>query len=78
MKPETIAAPAAPTPNPATGAVAPPLCLTTTYERDADAGFSRGLVYFHINNPNRESLEVTTPKARTLAASLMANRESTN
>ena len=44
MKPETIAAQAAHTPDPATGAVAPPLYLTTTYERDAEGGFSRGLV----------------------------------
>ncbi len=57
MKPETIAAQAAHTPDPATGAVAPPLYLTTTYERDLDGGFSRGLVYSRSNNPNRESLE---------------------
>ena len=57
MKPETIAAQAAHAPDPATGAVAPPLYLSTTYERDAEGGFSRGLIYSRINNPNRESLE---------------------
>ncbi|MFQ6027477.1 MAG: trans-sulfuration enzyme family protein [Dehalococcoidia bacterium] len=57
MKPETIAAQAAHQPDPATGAVAPPLYLSTTYERDAEGGFSRGLIYSRINNPNREELE---------------------
>ena len=57
MKIETIAAQAAHRPDPATGAVAPPLYLSTTYERDADGGFSRGLAYSRSNNPNRADLE---------------------
>lgn len=41
----------------ATGAVSPPLHLSTTVERDADGGFRRGFEYSRDNNPNRQSLE---------------------
>src|SRR3954452_6811826 len=40
-----------------TGAVSPPIHLSTTFERDADGGFSRGFEYIRDNNPNRRSLE---------------------
>lgn len=43
--------------DPATGAVAPPIHLSTTFERDADGGFSRGFEYIRDDNPNRRSLE---------------------
>jgi len=42
----------------ATGAVSAPLHLSTTFERDADGGFSRGFEYSRDDNPNRRSLEI--------------------
>ncbi len=57
MRPETIAAQAAHRPDPATGAVAPPIYLSTTFERDADGEYPRGFVYSRSDNPNRSSLE---------------------
>ena len=54
---ETIAAQAAHSIDPATGAVAPPIHLSTTFERDEDGGYSRGFVYSRANNPNRQHLE---------------------
>ena len=57
MQPETIAAQAAHQPDPTTGAVAPPIYLSTTFERDADGEYARGFVYSRSDNPNRSSLE---------------------
>ena len=57
MRFETIAAQAAHGVDPATGAVAPPIYLSTTFERDPDGEFSRGFVYSRVNNPNRQALE---------------------
>ena len=57
MNPETVAAQAAHHPDPATGAVAPPIYLSTTFERDPDGEYSRGFVYSRSDNPNRRSLE---------------------
>lgn len=57
MNPETIAAQAAHRIDPATGAVAPPIYLSTTFERDPDGDYSRGFVYSRADNPNRRSLE---------------------
>ena len=57
MNPETIAAQAAHQADPATGAVAPPIYLSTTFERDPDGEYSRGFVYSRSDNPNRRSLE---------------------
>ena len=57
MQPETIAAQAAHRPDSATGAVAPPIYLSTTFERDADGEYPRGFVYSRSDNPNRSSLE---------------------
>ena len=57
MNPETIAAQAVHHPDPATGAVAPPIYLSTTFERDPDGEYPRGFVYSRSNNPNRRSLE---------------------
>ena len=57
MNPETIAAQAAHWIDPATGAVAPPIYLSTTFERDPDGDYSRGFVYSRADNPNRRSLE---------------------
>ena len=57
MRFETIAAQAAHRPDSATGAVAPPIYLSTTFERDADGEYSRGFVYSRTDNPNRRDLE---------------------
>lgn len=39
------------------GAIAPPLVLSTTFERDADGGTSRGFGYIRDGNPTQERLE---------------------
>ena len=57
MRFETVAAQAAHSVDSATGAVAPPIYLSTTFERDPDGEFSRGFVYSRANNPNRQALE---------------------
>jgi len=41
----------------ATGAVTPPIHLSTTYERAADGTFPSGFSYTRSNNPTRQSLE---------------------
>jgi len=43
--------------DPATGAVSPPIYLSTTFERDPDGGYPRGFSYSRDNNPNRLALE---------------------
>jgi cystathionine gamma-synthase len=48
---------AAHTPDTATGAIAQPIYLTTTFERDADGAYSRGYRYSREGSPNRVSLE---------------------
>lgn len=54
---ETIAVHSGRTVDPSTGALAPPIHLSTTFERDADGNFSRGFEYSRQDNPNRHSLE---------------------
>src|SRR3954463_11986656 len=41
----------------ATGAVAPPLHMSTTFERDANGDFTRGYSYSRPTNPTRAALE---------------------
>lgn len=57
MRIETTAVHAARTIDPATGAVAPPIHLSTTFERDADGGYARGYSYSRSGNPARHELE---------------------
>jgi cystathionine gamma-synthase len=57
MHVDTLAVHAGRAVDPATGAVSQPIHLSTTFERDADGGFSRGFEYSRDNNPNRRSLE---------------------
>ena len=57
MKIETLAVHAGHDIDPATGAVATPIYLSTTFERDVDGTYSRGFMYTRNNNPNREALE---------------------
>jgi cystathionine gamma-synthase len=57
MRIETVAVHAARSVDPATGAVAVPIHLATTFERDADGGYARGHLYARNGNPTRETLE---------------------
>ena len=43
--------------DPATGAVTPPLYLSTTFERAADGSYPHGWIYARHGNPNRAALE---------------------
>jgi cystathionine gamma-synthase len=54
---ETLAVHAGQPVDPATGAIANPLYLSTTYERDADGEYPRGFSYSRDDNPNRAALE---------------------
>lgn len=54
---ETLAIHAGSERDPTTGAVVPPLHLSTTYERDVDGAYSRGLIYSRLDNPNRRTFE---------------------
>ena len=57
MKIETIAVHAGHAVDPATGAVAAPIYLSTTFERDIEGTYSRGFMYSRNDNPNRKTLE---------------------
>jgi cystathionine gamma-synthase len=57
MKIETLAVHAGHDIDPATGAVASPIYLSTTFERDIEGDYPRGFMYTRNNNPNREALE---------------------
>ena len=57
MKIETLAVHAGRHNDPATGAVAQPIYLTTTFEREADGSYPRGFEYSRESNPNRSALE---------------------
>lgn len=56
MKIETLAARAGHAPD-ATGAVAPPIHMSTTFEREPDGSYRGGHVYSRYSNPNRNALE---------------------
>jgi cystathionine gamma-synthase len=57
MKIETLAVHAGRRVDPATGAVAAPIHLSTTFERDPDGSYPRGHLYSRNSNPTRASLE---------------------
>lgn len=57
MRIETIAVHAGHEPDPATGAITPPIHLSTTFAREPDLGYRAGFVYSRAGNPNRLSLE---------------------
>src|SRR5450631_1993371 len=54
---ETLAVHAGHSVDPATGAVATPIHLSTTFERGAEGGYPHGYVYARGANPTRDSLE---------------------
>lgn len=57
MRLETLAIHAGHAPDPTTGAVMPPIHLSTTFERNADGSYPAGYVYTRSENPNRAALE---------------------
>jgi cystathionine gamma-synthase len=57
MHPDTLAVHGAHGPDTATGAVAPPIYLSTTFERAADGSLPLGYLYARDANPNRAALE---------------------
>src|SRR6266498_1821078 len=57
MKIETLAVHAGHAVDPATGAVATPIYLSTTFERDVEGTYPRGFMYTRNDNPNRQALE---------------------
>ncbi|RMF94109.1 MAG: aminotransferase class V-fold PLP-dependent enzyme [Nitrospinota bacterium] len=57
MRIETLAVHAGHTIDPGTGAVTPPIHLSTTFEREADGSYPRGYLYIRNRNPNRDALE---------------------
>ncbi|MBS7563102.1 aminotransferase class I/II-fold pyridoxal phosphate-dependent enzyme [Mucilaginibacter sp. Bleaf8] len=57
MKIETLAIHAANHTDEASKAVIQPLVLSTTFERDADGGYSKSYIYSRSDNPNRHMLE---------------------
>jgi cystathionine gamma-synthase len=57
MRIETLAVRAGHTVDPSTGAVTPPIHLSTTFERERDGGYRQGHVYARTSNPTRQSLE---------------------
>jgi len=57
MKIETRAIQAARPVDAQTGAIAPPMHLSTTFQRDADGGYPRGYSYIRCGNPTRDAFE---------------------
>src|SRR6266516_6111610 len=57
MKIETCAVHAVRLIDPATGAVTPPIHLSTTFERSPEGEYPRGFSYSREDNPNRRALE---------------------
>ncbi len=59
LHPATLAIHAGQATDPATGAVVPPLHLSTTFVREPDGSYRDGFVYTRTDNPNRRALETT-------------------
>ncbi|HET9798845.1 MAG TPA: aminotransferase class I/II-fold pyridoxal phosphate-dependent enzyme [Gemmatimonadaceae bacterium] len=57
MRIETIAARAGHAIDPSTGAVIPPIHLSTTFERERDGSYRQGFLYARMSNPTRTQLE---------------------
>jgi cystathionine gamma-synthase len=57
LRPETLAVHLGLESDAATGAVSPPIHLTTTFERDADGTYPHGWSYSRTDNPTRAQLE---------------------
>jgi cystathionine gamma-synthase len=59
MRIETLAVHAGHAPDPATGAVSPPIHLSTTFAREPDGTLPHGFIYARSDNPGRRMLEET-------------------
>ena len=59
MRIETLAVHAGNDVDAATGAVTPPIHLSTTFERAPDGGYPHGHIYSRTSNPNRAALETS-------------------
>ncbi|HEY2064678.1 MAG TPA: aminotransferase class I/II-fold pyridoxal phosphate-dependent enzyme [Gemmatimonadaceae bacterium] len=70
MRLETLAVHAGHAADPSTGAVAPPIHLSTTFERDPDGTYRAGHVYTRSSNPNRKALEAALAQLEGGAAAL--------
>ena len=70
MRIETLAVHAGHAVDPATGAVAPPIHLSTTFERDVDGGYRAGHLYTRTSNPNRSAVEQALAQLEGGAAAL--------
>lgn len=57
MHPDTQAVHLGRSIDPSTGALVPPIHLSTTFERGADGSYPQGYVYGRSGNPNRQALE---------------------
>jgi len=57
LRPETLAVHLGLEPDAASGAIAPAIHLSTTFERDADGSYPHGYIYSRSGNPNRDALE---------------------
>ncbi len=57
MEFETLAVHAGRTVDPTSGAVMPPITLSTTFARDGNGGLPSGYIYTRSSNPNRAQLE---------------------
>ena len=57
MRIETLAAHAGHAVDPTTGAVTPPIHLSTTFEREPDGSYRQGYLYARTSNPTRTLLE---------------------
>lgn len=57
LKFETLAIQSTQIPDKTTGAIATPIHLSTTFEREADGSYKSGFIYSRIENPNRQLLE---------------------
>ncbi len=57
LHPETLAVHLGLEPDTATGAIAPPIHLSTTFERAGDGSYPHGHVYARTSNPTRDALE---------------------
>jgi cystathionine gamma-synthase len=57
MRIETLAVRAGHAVDPSTGAVTPPIHLSTTFERELDGSYRQGYLYARMSNPGRHALE---------------------
>jgi cystathionine gamma-synthase len=79
MRVETLAVHGAHEADTATGAVAPPIYLSTTFERAADGTLPHGYIYARDANPNRVALErvLATLEGGAAAAAFSAGQAAT-